>query len=220
MSRFVLLAALLLAACGGTESALPTQRLQLGTERAAYDFSETMGEWDTFIMPGDSALFRVNNDVLEGAIVDNLGYIWSLDEQNHYDVAAQVTVRQTEGMAGSGYGVMCRAQDNGDGYYFLISGQGRFSIRKGTREQNDLIALIDWQDTPAVRRGSEANTLLAICAGDYLALFINDQFVGEAHDATFERGQLGVTLAAAGDATAWVAFDDILVRDVLILGPR
>ncbi|MBC7812811.1 MAG: hypothetical protein H7175_16770 [Burkholderiales bacterium] len=211
-----------LAGCRSGEGPFPSQRLQLGDERASYSFSDESdaAAWDTFVLSDQRAMFRINEEALEGGILDNLGYIWSINAERYDDVAGQSTMWQTEGTIGSGFGLMCRADGSGNGYYFLISGQGRVSIRKATPEQGVLLPLVEWQDSAVVRRGNEPNTVLAVCVGDYLAMFVNDQFVAEARDEEFSSGQVAVTLAAAGDDAAWVRFDDISTRDVLLLGPR
>jgi hypothetical protein len=208
---------LLLAACSTTQANSPTELVGFSEPRATDHFDTDEAAWDTFTSPDEQALFWVNDGVLEGAVVANRGYIWSLNNQHYRDVSIQGTVTQTRGSQGNGFGLMCRADKSGDGYYFVISSAGQYAILKGDLDEGaDPVPLVKWQTNPAVQRGFEANKLEAICVNDYLALYANDQFLADAHDKTFAAGQLGVVLGAA-DTTAWVSFDDIIVRDAMLL---
>jgi hypothetical protein len=171
------------------------------------------------VAPGQQALFRLGQGALEGAVTPRRGYVWSLNNEPHRDVIVSARVRQTEGRLGNGFGLICRADEQGNGYYFLISSDQYFSISVGTSARNDLFQLVPWQYHSAIRRGRVTNELRAVCAGDYLALFINDVFVAETTDREFESGMLGVTLAAV-EQTAWVRFSDIWLRDARLLGSR
>jgi hypothetical protein len=169
------------------------------------------------VAAGNRALFRVNDSALEAAVVPDAGYIWSLSSRTYRNVAVQATVQQTKGQPGNGFGVMCRADASGNGYYFLISSGGYFSIRNATDAQNDPIALVDWQRSDAIRQGGEPNELLAVCVNDYLTFSVNGRFLAEVGDDTHNAGELGVALGAV-EGTAWVRFDDIIVREAAIAG--
>ncbi|MBI5666638.1 MAG: hypothetical protein HZC41_01410 [Chloroflexi bacterium] len=213
-----LTAALLLAACS-TVSRQPGARVVLLGERNRYSFDVGETGWDTFTVPGNLALFQVSNGTLEGAVVGDRGYIWSLNNVYHRNIAVEATVRQTRGSVGNGFGLLCRADAAGNGYYFVISSAGQFAILKAVPGVDDPTPLVAWQSHPAIRQGFEPNTLSIICVDDYLALYANGQFLAETRDSDFDAGALGVVLGATGQ-TAWVQFDDIRVNDATITGPR
>jgi len=210
----LLLSLVMLAACS---AAGPALRVSLSDPRAQYHFDAGTEDWQTFVMPGDQAVFRINDGALEGAVVRNSGYIWSLNSVTYPNLSIQATVQQTQGEAGNGFGILCRADAVGNGYYFLISSSGYFSIRKATPAQSDPIALVDWQASDAIHKGNEPNQLTAICVNDDLMFSINDRLVAEAHDGEFALGQPGVVIGAA-DETLWVRFDDIILRDAAVAG--
>lgn len=199
----------LLAACESGNA--PSRTVYAGNYRIAYFFQDAGTTWDTFSLDSDAAIFRVNAGTLEGAVVANRGYVWSLNNEPHQNVIVNATVRQTQGVRGASFGVICRADDAGNGYYFLISSDGQFSISMATEAQNALVQLVSWQSSSAIKQGYQTNEIRAVCHDDYLALFINDVFIAEATDNTFSKGELGVTLAAVSE-TAWVQFDDVLIR--------
>ncbi len=218
-SRVLLLALIFLSACSSQPDGGPTRSVYTGDRRTAYYFQQGTTTWDIYSLDNDSALFRINEGGLEGAVVANRGYIWSLNHEIHDNVIINATVRQSQGSFGNGFGVICRADENGNGYYFLIASTGEFTISVGTSDRSDLFQLVPWQRHNAIKQGLVTNEIRAVCVDDYLAMFVNDVFVGEAFDDEFTEGQLGITLGAV-DQTAWVRFDDILIRDAFMVGAR
>ena len=56
-----------------------------------------------------------------------------------------------------------------------------------------------------------AATLRAICAGDYLAFYANGQFLADAIDTTYARGQVGLAAGAANRLGVRIEFDNLTV---------
>lgn len=212
--------AVLLVACNPVASiASPSQFLNLGDVRERYTFDDSATTWETFSTEGSEALFQVADSALMGAVIPNMGYVWSLSGTRRANVAIQVTVQQTQGASGNGFGVMCRADAVGNGYYFVISSAGQFAILKGSLRQIDPVPLVEWQSSEAIHPGTMENELLAVCTADYLSFSVNGQFLAEAYDDEFAAGELGMVLGAVGE-TAWVRFDTILVRDANLVAGR
>jgi hypothetical protein len=212
---------LLLSACGAPLSMQergPTRSVVTGSQRILYDFFQADG-WELFALEDDLAAFTVVNGELEARVAADRGYIHARNGVVHRDVIVNAAVRQTEGTLGSAFGVICRADALGNGYYFLLSGDGEFTISVGTLARPELFQLVPWQYHSAINQSFESNTIRAVCAGSYLALFINDVFVAEAFDDEFTEGQLAVTIGAT-DLPAAARFDNILVRDAILRGAR
>ena len=139
------------------------------------------------------------------------GFIWALNAQMHSDVVIQVDTQQISEYANNAYGVMCRAApaNNGDGYYFMIGGDGAYTIRRGSLDR--INALIEWSYTDAIQQGRSINRIRAVCIGDYLALYVNGQFVAEIRDSYFNRGYAGLTAAVPEGGEVDVTFDDLTI---------
>lgn len=107
--------------------------------------------------------------------------------------------------------MLCRASANndGDGYYFLISGDGYYSIRRGATERVD--GLIDWAQTDVVNQNRGLNRIRAVCIGDYLALYVNGQFLAETRNSRYTRGYAGLTAAVVDGGAVDIAFDDLSI---------
>lgn len=208
---------LMLPGCGGAAAPAPSQLLGYSDVRLQYHFDAPETDWDIFTAEANQAFFRVAEGALEAAVVPNRGYIWSLNHRRHRDISIEAQVEQTRGATGNGFGLMCRADAIGNGYYFIISSAGQFAILKATSDRIDPQPLVSWQPSSAIRRGDGRNALRAVCVQDYLAFFANDVFLAETRDSQFSAGEAGVALAAVGQ-TAWARFDAIILRDPMILG--
>jgi hypothetical protein len=147
------------------------------------------------------------------AYAPNPGYVWGLNAETHDDVVLEVDVTPMTIFGGNGAGVMCRADvsNNGNGYYFMITNDGYYSIRAG----NDagIAALVDWQRSDAIRTGIDTNTIRAVCVGDMLAMYVNDQFVAAVHDRTYTTGLAGMAISG-GSTAADTVFDNMTLYGV------
>ncbi len=98
---------------------------------------------------------------------------------------------------------------NGNGYLFLIQGNGSFAIMRA--QGRDLRPLVNWSQTDKINQGQAVNQLRAVCVDDYLAFYINGEFVADATDDTFSAGQVGLLASAATRLGVLVEFDDLVV---------
>ncbi|MBN8592242.1 MAG: hypothetical protein J0M33_10795 [Anaerolineae bacterium] len=121
------------------------------------------------------------------------------------DAAAEATPEATLEVGGSNEINI----NNGDGYLFVVSGDGRFAILR-SRGRN-VTALVDWTANAVIRPGAGNNNLRAVCVGDYLALYVNGTFVGDVIDDIYTDGQVGLVAAASGRAGQQVSFDNLSV---------
>lgn len=128
------------------------------------------------------------------------------------DLMAEVTAEATEvfeeGASSSTTGINV---NNGDGYVFLVQGSGRFAIMRS--RGRSVTPLLDWADSGLINKGAALNRIRAVCLGDYLALYINGEFVGDATDDTYTGGQVGLVAAAAGRLGVQVEFDNLSVSE-------
>ena len=105
------------------------------------------------------------------------------------------------------YGVGCRMQGFG-GYYMFISGDGRYGIAKVNKGAYDW--LVEWQESTAIHQGNATNHIRAVCAGDYLALFVNGELLAEARDTLFMRGDVLLMATSYEDEPTEVHFDNFV----------
>lgn len=97
----------------------------------------------------------------------------------------------------------------GDGYVFLVQGSGSYAIMRARGRA--LTPLVDWTVSEHISAGPGRNTLRAICVGDYLAFYVNGQFLADTIDTTYDRGQVGLAAGAANRLGVRVEFDNLTV---------
>jgi hypothetical protein len=138
--------------------------------------------------------------------------MWGVGNLSFKDVAIEVDATQVSAPDNDNndYGIVCREQGNGDGYYLLISGDGSYAIIKANRE--GFTQLVDWRTSEAIRTGNATNHLQAVCDGSRLALFVNGQRLASAEDTEFVGGDIALTATSYESATTEIHFDDLVVR--------
>ena len=102
---------------------------------------------------------------------------------------------------------------NGDGYLFLIQGNGSFAIMRA--RGRSILPLVDWTESSLINQGPASNELRAVCMDDYLALYINGEFAGDATDDTYSSGQVGLAASAANRLGVQVEFDNLIVHEAV-----
>ncbi len=217
LTGILLLLALLLAACGDDG---PSRTVRTGDLLLSESFAAPQ-TWEQGVYPPDAATPDSQLVVLEGRyeLFHRAGraasFTWGAGADAPQDVIIEVSAEQLSADKDNLYGVLCRlAQDEAgqwSGYALLISGDGHYGIADLSRESLDFI--LEWHQSDVIRQGQSLNTLRAVCADDYLALYVNGKFLGEAKDSRYRRaGQIGLIAGVTAGGEVRVAFDDLTVR--------
>ncbi|MCB8979271.1 MAG: hypothetical protein H6657_17810 [Ardenticatenaceae bacterium] len=199
-----------LAACASSGSAdVSEEELLLET-----DFSE-VGSWPEKLDVVTGTAVQLTGDGYELSS-SSASYVWSFTETVYTDVVLETAVEQLSSERNNAYGLVCRAAgaENRNGYYFLISGDGFISIRRVERSLSSPI--VDWTPHSAVRQGERSNQLKAICAGDYLAFYVNNQLVAEGTDGRFTDGVVGFAASGSEDGSVQVTFENFTITAATI----
>ena len=108
------------------------------------------------------------------------------------------------------YGVMCRVQDNGDGYSFRITNNGQYVIEKYMN--GIFVPVANWGYSEAIKANKDLNKnhIVASCVGSQLALTVNGHLLTNAVDGTFTEGRVGfIAQSGAAGAFAEVHYDEL-----------
>jgi hypothetical protein len=213
MIRVLLLTCLLLLVAGcATE---PAEHYTLGDTVMQVDFSPS-SVWQEYVHPEQNVDFHIEDGEYRAQAWDG-GFMWTIKSPTLTDSVIEVETTQLSDYRNNAYGVVCRADptDNSDGYYFLISGDGQYSIRRSAVD--NVRALIPFTGSDAIRQDKGINRIRAVCIGDYLALYVNDTFVAETRDTYFSHGYTGLTVAVVKGGDADIAFDDLTVWEASLL---
>lgn len=193
-----------------TATVVPLPEQGMGNVLFQDDFSSPASGWEVGEYNSGSVGYR------DGAyFVISLGNndtMWGVANRSFDDLIIEVEATQISAPANQNndYGVVCREQGNGDGYYLLISGDGYCAIIKN--EGGDFVRLVDWTESSAVRQGSTTNHIRAVCDGPTLALFVNGQRAATVEDSTFTGGDIALTATSYEDALTEIRFDNLRVR--------
>lgn len=101
---------------------------------------------------------------------------------------------------------------DGSGYLFLIQGTGSYAIMHASGR--DVQPLVNWTASSAIQQGQASNQLRVVCVGNYLAFYINGQFVADATDDRYGAGQVALMASAATRLGATIEFDNLVVSEV------
>lgn len=199
----------LITACSPPSTQRSLEAVQVGDVLEA-DLFANVYQWDhnqfediSIGLDGDS--YRIQTDIDR--------YVRGFYQTSYQDVVLDVRALQLTVGKHNGFGVACRAshdEGSANGYYFLISGDGAYSIRRG--RDGDLHALVAWEKHSAIRP-LEVNQLRVICVGDYLALMVNGQLVGEVRDTALRQGRIGFTATTRQDEPLDVLFSDLVLSE-------
>jgi hypothetical protein len=168
-----------------------------GWERGEYDTGSVGYENGAYVVSslgGGSTMWGVANTSFTDVSIDVEAVQWSAPDNDN-----------------NSYGVVCREQGEGSGYYLLISGDGAFAILKADRDGFE--PLVDWTPTDVVNQGNAKNVLQATCSGPLLTLVVNGTRLATAEDYTFSRGDVALTVTSYEyGQPSTVHFDNIVIR--------
>lgn len=139
---------------------------------------------------------------------------WTNPGRNFEDVIITVQARQVSGPNDNAYGVICRYQDEGNFYIFLVSGDGYYAIGKYQGGNNQVTYLTPdgrFQFSEVINQGIATNQLRASCVGTELALSVNGIQLLSVTDPAFNSGDVGVAASTLSLGTAVIEFDNLLV---------
>ncbi|NSW53703.1 MAG: hypothetical protein HPY85_14475 [Anaerolineae bacterium] len=138
-----------------------------------------------------------------------------LDKAVYSDVILQVDTTQIEldGGTNSTYGVMCRVQDNGDGYAFRITNSGLYVIERYI--SGVFQPINEWKYAQGIKAGKDINKnrIEMHCEGNQLTLIVNGQVLDVAVDDMFSNGRIAfVAQTGSIEVDTEVHYDDLYLR--------
>ena len=145
--------------------------------------------------------------------IDQGSMLWGVASQNYSDVVLEADATQVSGPSSNntGFGLACRLNAEGDGYYMLISGDGFYAIVKFAG--GSPIELLDWTAASSIKEGNATNTVRATCIGDTMTVYANGSELGSAQDTDFTSGDIGFAATSFEVDPVRVEFDNLTVAN-------
>ena len=170
----------------------------------AFDVNTT--GWDRFANDGGIMdYFESGYRIL--VLIPGLNF-WSTPGKNYRDVRIEADVLKLAGPDENRMGLMCRYQD-GNYYFFIISNDGYYAIRKFMNKQTTLLGQNEMQPNPIVQPNM-VNHLRADCVGNTLTLYVNFTQIASVQDADFSAGDVGVLAGTFTQPGVDVMFDNFV----------
>jgi hypothetical protein len=213
---FIALLMVILAACGEDASRTPVE----GDTLLHVTF-EDPADWETGAFPVDAETpasvlaidggqYRIDHRAAESA-----SFVWGAGGDMVENVIVETQTEQVSTENDNFYGIGCRLHEGREGisgYVLLISGDGHYGIAR--LSNRSLSFILDWHQTDAINKGRADNTIRAVCVDDYLALYANDEFLGDVTDDRFmQPGQVGLFAGVTKDHLVSVVFDDMTLYE-------
>jgi hypothetical protein len=137
--------------------------------------------------------------------------IYSVRNREFTDVRLELDVKKTAGPDDGYAGLICRFQNSGNYYGFVVSGDGSYRIYK---KSGGVIADIgDPGQGSIVRTGDATNQIRADCVGSTLTLYVNGEIVLERQDEEFIEGLVGLVVGTQANPDVNVLFDNFLIAN-------
>lgn len=139
-------------------------------------------------------------------------YVWTQRAGEFANVVIEAEAAQISDYNHNAYGLACRLDpaNSGRGYFFLISGDGYASIRWSSGRS--LEPIVSAAPSDRIRRGRASNRIRVVCIDDYLALWVNGEFVAEARDKRANVGEVGLAAVMNYEGRRLtIDFDDVKI---------
>ena len=175
------------------------------------DFSNPDSGWDRQQYDGGRTDYL--NGQYQILVTEAEADFWANPGLSYDDVRIETLATKAGGPDDNDYGVICRYQDVGNFYYFVISSDGYAGILKVNDRETTALGSGTLEPSDAIRQGSATNRLAAECVGSTLRLYVNDQFVAEVEDGDFLRGDVGLIAGTFDTPGTDIRFDDFRVLE-------
>jgi len=142
-------------------------------------------------------------------VQDDHNMIWAGPGLNFTDIRLEADMIKVIGTMDDIFGLVCRAVDADNFYFFVISSDGYYGIGKMIDGVQSLIDADGMHPSEIISQGKTINHLRADCIADRMELWINGQFVTGVNDIDLPRGDIGLLAGNLEAQENVVLFDNI-----------
>lgn len=170
------------------------------------DFSLPRGDWAIFTTPDAAGALADGTYILS---IPSPSYSsWSLSGKKYKDIRAEVDAARLGGSSANMYGLTCRADQEGNFYFFIISSDGYYAIGKMEIGSFSLLGQDMMAYSAAILLDEGTNHLRLDCVETTLTGYVNGQMVAVTGDGTFSSGDTGVMAGSFDSGGVVIGFDN------------
>ncbi len=127
------------------------------------------------------------------------------------DVRLETDTIKVIGSSNDIFGLVCRALDQENYYFFVISSDGYYGVGKVIDGIQSMINTSGMMPSEVIHQGKSGNHLRADCVGDRLELSVNGQLLASVSDTELVKGEVGLLVGNFSTAENVVLFDNFSV---------
>ena len=206
----VLLLGVFLLACRVSVSPRSWPEFEPGSLLFQDDFSDPESGWDRVPEALHGSL-DYQDQAYRISVAGEHQMLWSGPGLEFRDARLEVDAQHRGEARDDDFGFICRAQDDQNFYYLVVSSDGYYGIGKVVDGETALIGVQAMPPSEAIVRGPASNHLRADCIGDTLSLYANGLRLASVRDDEFEHGEVGLLAGTIGALETEVFFDNFSV---------
>lgn len=206
----VILIALILGACQAKSIISSLFEIPSGAVLFQDDFSDPRSGWKSQIYE-QSGILEYFDGFYRIQINGSHHMLWTGPDLNFSDVHMEVDTIKVIGSPDDTFGLVCRAIDQENYYFFVISSDGYFGIGKVSNSVQKLIDMPGMLPSEFITQGKAENHLRADCIGERLDLYANGQQLAGVSDLEFTNGNVGLFVGTLEASENIVLFDNFSV---------
>ena len=173
------------------------------------DFSDTSRGWPVYMT--DSAASALTDGKFILWVSASSFSTWAIAGPAFTDVQVEVDTSRLGGPQSNMHGLTCRAREEGDFYFFIISSDGYYAIGMAEDGETSLLGQDMMAFNPAIQQDEDSNHLRFDCIDSTLTGYVNGQMVAVTGDGTYTSGQTGVIAGSFDQGGVVVSFDNFVV---------
>jgi len=171
------------------------------------DFSDPSSGWEIFnqietgTMDYFDSFFRIHVLGEYQMLSSSPGLFFS-------DVQVEADMIKVVGESDDMFGLVCRAMDKQNYYFFVVSSDGYYGIGKVIAGVQSILGTQGMMPSEIISQGKNKNHLRADCIGDKLILSVNGQELQSVIDNDLDHGDVGILAGTLQDPENVVLFDN------------
>jgi hypothetical protein len=179
----------------------------------ADDFSDPSSGWPTIDSANVSKGYSQGGYHIHTKIANIDAWSNPKPRKSYTDTRVEVDATMIGGPEENNFGIICRYQDSNNFYGFVIVSSGYALIYKEEAGKFSPLSSDKFEPVDGINSGQELNKLAAVCNGDSLELYANDNLVASATDSGLTKGEVGLLVGNFDVSGADILFDNFFVRN-------
>jgi hypothetical protein len=187
-------------------NAITDPRISLGAPTRS-DKMDSSDYW--FLYEDEHVKIQIANGFMDLTAINPDGWHgWTLSSPSLTDFYLEETAKPGDCDGTDSYGILSRAPDGENGYFYGFSCDGRYIFKKW--DGSKFATLVNWTANSAILKGANQTNRLGIMAkGSDFTFYANGVKIGETSDTTYDKGVFGLWVASYKTPNFTVAVDEV-----------